>query len=289
MNTDQVETGPEFSLIRVPGFAQRHRHAFVVRGTKRTTLFKPGSVPRQEICDAAGLNGATLHLARQVHGASVVEFPLTGTPAGDPEPQEADALITRHAGHAVGVATADCLPILLATSGGDCAAVHAGWKGLLAGVIEAAARELKDGGLGGQAPRRGGAGRPPDPRGQPTDLGSETWPRGGRGDDAPETGWIEAAIGPSIGSCCFEVGPEVAQGFLARFPKNRGCLRPAPASGRSLVDLQLAAILSLEQIGVDRGRIRCVEVCTRCGSDLLESYRRDGDSAGRMIALIGQP
>src|SRR5262245_27381999 len=158
--------------MRLPGFAPGHRHAFVLRGREtRGPLFKPGAIPRERILERMQLAGGTLHLARQVHGSHVLEVPPSLTPAGRAAsgggavraasmesstgrrsledtpsgggardggsltsgPQEADALVARARGHVVGVATADCLPILLASGDGACAAVHAGWRGLIAG------------------------------------------------------------------------------------------------------------------------------------------------------------
>src|SRR5262249_53606317 len=155
-----------------------------LKGTDGAVLFRPQPVPREAIVAAIGLPGASLHLARQVHGAEVVEAP--GPPRATPEadPAEADALVARAPRHAGGVATADCLPILLASEDGACAAVHAGWRGLLAGVIEAALARL----------------------------------------DGPA---IEAAIGPAIGPCCFEVGSDVARAFEKRFAGAPGLAREA--------------------------------------------------------------
>lgn len=250
--------GADFSLLRLSGFAASHRHAFVLKGAGGGALFKPQPVPREAIVAAIGLPGASLHLARQVHGAGVLEVPSQQAepaagagerpaPARDTQapPEEADALIARAPGHAAGVATADCLPILLATEEGACAAVHAGWRGLLAGVIEAALARL-----GGHA--------------------------------------VQAAIGPAIGPCCFEVGPDVALRFTERFPDAPGLTRQG-ASGKSRVDLPAAALAVLREGGVDPSQVRRADLCTRCGPpELLESYRRDGKAAGRMIALIGR-
>ena len=237
--------GAAFSLLALPGFAPAHRHAFVLKGTDRAVLFRPQPVPREAIVAAIGLSGASLHLARQVHGACVIEVPGEATAAPQEVPAEADALIARAPGHAVGVATADCLPILLASVDGACAAVHAGWRGLLAGVIEAALERLGDGKA------------------------------------------VEAAIGPAIGPCCFEVGPEVARGIAERFAGAHELARDA-GNGKSFVDLPEAAVAVLRERGVDPARVCRADLCTRCGPhELLESYRRDGKSAGRMIAVIG--
>jgi hypothetical protein len=246
-----------------------------MRGENHEVLFRQAPLPREALCRAAGLEGAALHLARQVHGAAVAEFPAAEADGrGDVRP-EADALVTRVAGHVVGVATADCLPILLAGKDGRCAAVHAGWKGLLSGVIEAAVARLR------------AAGAPPSSKAHREEAASgylHAEPVGGVAE--PEL-FLEAAIGPAIGPCCFEVGPEVADRFLARFPSAGGCLRPASEPGKSLVDLASAAVHALEECGLPRDNVRLIPLCTRCGSESLESYRRDGEKAGRMIAMIG--
>ena len=252
MNGFHLEESSGFSILRADGFAPGHVHGFVVRGRERAVLFRPGPVLREEICRSAGIEGATLHLARQVHGARAIEAPAR---AAAPE---ADALIVRAPGHAAAVATADCVPVLLASPGGACAAVHAGWRGLLAGVVEAALAALSDSRTSSarDEPRREAGG-----------------------------GAIEAAVGPAIGPCCFEVGGDIAERFLVRFPRDGGCLRPAPMPGKSFIDLPRAVLLALEEAGVPRERVHLLRACTRCAGDRYESYRRDGPAAGRMISF----
>jgi YfiH family protein len=113
---------------------------------------------------------AELFQATQVHGAAVREV----APGERPEAVrsvEADALVARVPGQAVGVRVADCVPVLLADrESGHVAAVHAGWKGLVAGVLPAAVQAL---------------------------AGSAR-------------GALVASIGPHLGPCCFEVESEVA-------------------------------------------------------------------------------
>ncbi|HEX6202994.1 MAG TPA: peptidoglycan editing factor PgeF [Thermoanaerobaculia bacterium] len=117
---------------------------------------------------------AALAAARQVHGATVLEPPAdAASPAGHAIAcGEGDALVTDRPGLALSVITADCVPVLV-EAGGRIAAVHAGWRGLVAGVIEATVHRLA------------AAGAPP------------------RGE------WI-AWIGPTIGACCYEVDEDVA-------------------------------------------------------------------------------
>lgn len=107
---------------------------------------------------------------RQVHGAVLVEARgLSDAPGSTP----ADGALSRAGGPTVGIVTADCVPLLLAGGRGEVvAAVHAGWRGIAAGIVEAAVE-----GLAGIAPGRA----------------------------------VVAAIGPAAAGCCYEVGPEVIE------------------------------------------------------------------------------
>jgi polyphenol oxidase len=118
---------------------------------------------------------------RQVHGTYVRRITATGDvgvaplPDGDVELLEADGQATGLPGVAPMVMTADCLPIALAGPG-SVAMVHAGWRGLAGGIVDAGVRALRE--LGADGP-------------------------------------IEAAIGPGAGGCCYEVGEEVHAEFAA--------------------------------------------------------------------------
>lgn len=94
---------------------------------------------RIRVAAAAGFDLAALRLAKQVHGADVLEVGRAdATVAG-----EADALVTRERGVTIGILTADCTPVILAGSG-IVAVAHAGWRGLVAGVVEAAVEAVGD-------------------------------------------------------------------------------------------------------------------------------------------------
>jgi YfiH family protein len=166
---------------------------------------------------------ATVH---QVHGSEIIEVDAPGV-AGP-----ADAVLTAVPGLPVAVLTADCLGIVLH---GErmVAAVHAGWRGLAAGVVEAA-------GLG-----MGAAGSPA----------------------------TTAQIGPSIGPCCYEVGPEVVAAIGTPSTTTWGTVS---------VDLRAAARRRLEQVaeGIE---VVTDDRCTRC-SPGLHSHRRDG-TAHRLAAV----
>lgn len=182
-------------------------------------------------------------MPRLVHGTGVVDAPVV-PPAERPV---GDTGITVP-GHAlVGVTTADCVPVLLLDRGGRAAAaVHAGWRGAAAGVIETAVAHLD---------RTHGI--------APFDL--------------------DAAIGPAIGSCCYEVGAEVHDAFVA----HSGSLTSAAWDLRGpkpRLDLRRAVQLILQRDGI--GDSTLVGGCTRC-TPALHSFRRDGASAGRQLSFIG--
>ncbi len=210
-----------------------------------------GGDPREHVAENLARLAATLGLdprrcyrARQVHGRA-----LLAADRAEPEAlalSEADALLAAERGSAVGVLTADCVPVLFADAErGLVVAAHAGWRGIVGGVLEAAVGELR---------ARGG-----EPRG------------------------LHAASGPAIGPCCYEVGPEVAAPFAARFP---AAVSPGPR-GRPHLDLQAAVGATLLELGLRPERIDRPSLCTRCRADLCYSYRRDGDGTGHHLSLIG--
>jgi hypothetical protein len=122
---------------------------------------------------------------------------------------------------------------------------------------------------------------------------------------------IVAAIGPAIGQCCYEVGPEVAQAFLAQFPSaaqwfdgpfDRLALGEEPnflpwlsmvppgheaPPERVRLDLRAANRWQLIDAGVPPRNIAVTTLCTACRTDLLFSYRREGPQTGRHMAVIG--
>jgi copper oxidase (laccase) domain-containing protein len=94
---------------------------------------------------------------------------------------------------------------------------------------------------------------------------------------------VVAAMGPSIGPCCYEVGEEVEAAFG---PLGAKFFAPGK-SGRKHLDVAAANRAQLEELGVASTHIDSVEYCTRCREDLFFSYRRDGANAGRMISVAG--
>jgi YfiH family protein len=172
-------------------------------------------------------------------------------PVDGPAP-EADILVTNRRDIAVAVQAADCVPLLLADRrSGAVAAAHAGWRGLAAGVPGAAVAALA---------RHCGS--------RPADL--------------------VAAIGPAIGPCCYEVGPEVREAFAAAFPAGEwpAWFAAAARPGHWLFDTWQSARHQLEAANVPAAQIFEAGLCTADHPALFCSYRRDGAAAGRMAAAI---
>jgi copper oxidase (laccase) domain-containing protein len=91
---------------------------------------------------------------------------------------------------------------------------------------------------------------------------------------------LHAAIGPAIGVCCYEVGPEVAMQFGRLFPER-------DLDRRAKIDLAEANRRQLIKAGMNPDRIYMAGLCTHCSAGQFESFRRDGEQAGRMISFIG--
>jgi polyphenol oxidase len=166
---------------------------------------------------------------RQVHSACCVDAAGRSGDLG-----EGDALVEGSPRRYVAVKTADCIPVLLADARNRAvAAVHAGWRGTAARILDAAVATM--------AARFGT-----------------------RIED------LHAAIGPGIGPCCYEVGPEVAERF--------------GREGRVRLDLAVENRRQLEAAGVSR--IYVAGLCTRCVPE-FHSFRRDREAAGRMHSFAG--
>lgn len=204
---------------------------------------------RAALARAAGCLGSTPAILRQVHGARIVSASETRGAL-----VEADGVVgSSMEDESVpipAVRAADCVPVLLASrSGAVFAAVHAGWRGIAAGIAGASVRALAV------------AGARPDE--------------------------IVAGLGPAIGPCCYEVGPEVVEG-IARTGVARDRFVRAGERGGVRVDLHGALAAQLEGAGLPAGAVDPAPWCTRCRGDLFFSYRRDGGSAGRLMGLIGR-
>ncbi len=180
----------------------------------------------------------------QVHGTNVIDF---DEPATDDGKMAADACFTTKPGVICAVQTADCLPVLLCDATTKVvAAAHAGWRGLVQGVVENTLAKMQD--------------------------------RGAK----PEN--VMAWLGPAIGPEQFEVGDEVKDLFVAHDASACSAfLASKHRPGKFLADIYRLAELRLLRAGV--GRIARENCCTVSQPEQFYSYRRDGVT-GRMASLI---
>jgi len=208
-------------------------------------------------------------LAYQLPGIEAPALLSTNPPAGD-------GLMTAETGILLTIRIADCLPLLLVDPRQRVvAAVHAGWRGARARVIEKAVGDMR------------------------------------RAFDSDPQELI-AALGPSIRACCYDVGKEIVDAFHGSFADADQFFRPLPDRPEAATDrheilflsacppghapehvpaarLDLTAVArhQLASAGVRPANICVAEYCTACRTDLFFSYRGEGGSTGRQAAVIG--
>jgi len=186
---------------------------------------------RRRVCTAVGADAELLAMGFQQHSTTV------NRASAGVHDVPGDGLWSDAAGVPMLKLGADCLLVAVARTAGRrpaLAVAHAGWRGLLDGILEATVQSL--------------------------DAGTA------------------AVVGPGIGPCCFEVGPEVAEPFAARFGTD-------VVHGRH-VDLWTSAERALHEAGCSA--VERVDLCTACNPDLFFSHRRDGTPRGAqgVIGLV---
>jgi YfiH family protein len=195
-------------------------------------------VNRTRLCEAVGADPDGATMAWQRHGATVTRAQPRGIVTPGTVYDHCDGLWSDAPGRAMVLLSADCMPIAIARADGVRPAVeilHAGWRGILAGIVAAGVRA----------------------------LGSRT---------------LAAAIGPSIGPCCYEVGEEVATPFRQAFGDD------VVRDGK--LDLWTSAERALRAAGVES--VERTDVCTSCDRERFFSHRRDHGRTGRqgVIAFV---
>ncbi|MDH5492565.1 MAG: peptidoglycan editing factor PgeF [Myxococcales bacterium] len=194
----------------------------------------------------AGYRPERLFEVSQVHGTRVREVSEAEEPPGV-RAEEADGLLAGPGGLAIGVRTADCVPLLLADpERGVVAAVHAGWRGIEAGIAPLALQSLAA--------------------------------RGARPDR------MIACIFPHICPRCFEIGEDVATRLVAAAGGEGAVIRRE--AGRPRADLSAILRLQLLGGGIDPAHVEEVQGCTFEDSSRFFSFRRDGGQTGRHLTVI---
>jgi YfiH family protein len=230
------------SLTNLPGV----RHAFFTRaGGVSKGIYeslnsgvgsndKPENVNenRARMAASLGVTADRFLTAYQIHSPTVM---VAETPWSAADRPRADAIVTRTPGLAIGVSTADCGPVLMTDPEARViGAAHAGWRGALTGVIEAAIAAMET--LGAKRNR------------------------------------IVAAVGPMIRQPNYEVGQDLLDRFVAAEPDNVRFFAPAQRPGHRMFDLAGYVVSTLQHAGIER--IEDIGHCTYADPAQFYSYRR---------------
>jgi hypothetical protein len=192
----------------------------------------------------AAVPAVTIRTMRQVHGARVAR--VTGP---DHDPGEADAMITDVPGVGLAILTADCVPILMVAPAARIAlAVHAGWRGTLAGIVREAVHVLEAA-------------------------------------FAVPPAAVHAALGPAIGGCCYEIEAEIGRGFSDRWGPFGEAWQSRGTHGR--LDLRRVNRAILRTAGVPDHHVADIGPCTSCHGEAYFSHRGSGGRTGRQLSVIG--
>lgn len=186
---------------------------------------------------------------KQVHGAHIVEL-KDAQDLEDAPSREGDAIISSLAEFPIAIRTADCVPILISSSEGIIAAVHAGWKGTLLEILRKTLMRMQEKFL--------------------VDLQK-----------------TQVAIGPAICKQCFEIGEEVASQFIE---KSGDKFLTSGLPGKYFLDLKSLNAEQALLSGVPEANIRLEAACTLCHEDRFFSYRgaqrRKENNQGRNYSWI---
>jgi hypothetical protein len=206
-------------------------------------------VSYEAAADWFGVGSSSIFVMRQVHGGDIAVIRELPDSSRMRAAVSVDAVVTDRARLVLAVLTADCLPILVADPHRRViAAVHAGWRSTVAGIARTAVETMASA------------------------FGSN-----------PAD--IVAALGPAIGKCCFEVGPEVVAAVRESFRFGNDHIE-VKADGKGMLDLVGLNRAVLTEAGVRADGIASADLCTYCHDELFYSYRRQGEGTGRMLAGI---
>ena len=257
----------ELTAYRVPEWEAEPvlRHGFLGRGGGNSqgayaglnVSFGVGDDPqavKDNYCDmkrAVGMAGTRMVTMQQRHGDTIIDVTEPCKDAG-----EGDAMVTGAPGVFLGVLTADCVPIVCWARTPErrlAAVIHAGWRGTLAGLAMNTVRHIES---------RYGT--------RPQDL------------------WC--ALGPAIGPCCYEIGPDVSEPLRRKWgDKAEASLRQK--DGNTYLDLRHLNAALLTAAGVPEERIASAGPCTACNPAEFFSYRRESKNGagttGRQASFIG--
>lgn len=209
---------------------------------------------RKAYGDALTLSSDDFVTAKQVHGVNVLcvdrAYAGRGAFAYEDAIDDTDALITNIPGLPLMMFFADCVPVLIVDPVKKAIGIsHAGWKGTVHKIAQKTIFAMQE--------KFGTVSRD-----------------------------CLVGIGPSIGSCCYEVGDEVAKQFATAFPAHKQQILLEQKSEKWKLDLWESNRIQLEEIGVEPKNIEIAAACTACNSQVFFSYRADHGKTGRIAATI---
>ena len=209
---------------------------------------------RKLLSVATGIDIYRFTCANQCHSGNVVLVDDASRGKGSVDKENAipnaDGMITNVEKICLGVQVADCVPILLYDPVERViAALHSGWKGALKKIAPQAVEKMIQ------------------------HYGCKT-------------GNILAALGPSNGPCCYEVGPDVVHEAELALGNTAGIVKPSPKAGKYIFDQWQANKRQLLEMGLKESNIETAEICTQCHSDTFFSSRADAGVTGRFVAGI---
>jgi YfiH family protein len=201
------------------------------------------------LAEAFNMGTEQFFVVNQVHGDSIllIDHPV-GKLSGH-EPHQYDAIITDQQRMAIGVKTADCVPIFFAdTIQRIIGVAHAGWRGTAMNIAAKVVKTLTD------------------------RFSSKT-------DD------IIAVIGPAIGPCCYQVD-EIVFKEMEEHNNRDAVFHACPQEGRWMLDLPLANKLQIIGSGISQENVFTADYCTSCNTDIWYSHRGEGGNTGRQLNFI---
>lgn len=204
---------------------------------------------RSLLARAFGVSQDALVTLRQVHGSDILVIDEPNEDYSHFLTLEGDAIITSQPEVMIGICVADCVPVLLCDPEKRViAAVHAGWQGTASRLVAKTVDGMK------------------------SEFGCK-----------PER--IQAAIGPRIGKCCYEVDAPVRQAFINGGISWDSCA-DACGEGKWQLDMAAANQELLIRAGVKAEAIQVSDMCVCCHRELFFSYRRDKGETGRQMGFI---
>jgi len=200
----------------------------------------------KKIAQAIDVPTESILTLKQIHSNKT--HAVTGSQIPANESIEGDAMMTQQPKVVIGIRTADCVPIIVFDPKQKVvAAIHAGWRGVIAGVIENIIVQMQK-----------------EFKSSPDEL--------------------VAVLGPALCIDCFEVGPEVAEKFVEKFGSKINFKKGK--GDRWHPDLREGCVEVLKTLGIKEENLESLPYCTSCNNDLLFSYRK-GDREERMLGFIG--